>query len=113
VRLLLDQNLSHKILQVLDGRFEGSAHVRDHGLQRSSDDEVWRFAKEHGFAIVTKDADFVERSILEGAPPKVLRLNIGNATTQQAVHAIAGWHNNLRLAALEHSDDLAWLELQE
>ena len=54
MRLLLDQNLSPR------------------GLQAADDDTVWRYAAEHGFAIISKDADFHERSFLLGHPPRVV-----------------------------------------
>jgi predicted nuclease of predicted toxin-antitoxin system len=31
---------------------------------------IWEHAKSHGFAIVSKDTDFRERSFVEGFPPK-------------------------------------------
>ena len=71
MRLLLDQNLSPRLLPFLGDFYPGSRHVRELGLQAADDDAVWRHAAEHGFAIVSKDADFHERSFLLGHPPKV------------------------------------------
>jgi predicted nuclease of predicted toxin-antitoxin system len=42
---------------------------------------VWDYARAHGFAIASKDADFRERSYVEGAPPKVIWLDVGHAGT--------------------------------
>jgi len=36
---------------------------------------------QQGFAIVTKDADFHQRSFLFGHPPKVIWVRVGNAST--------------------------------
>ena len=63
--------------------FQGSAHVRDVGLESSADRRVWDFAVEMGFAIVTKDADFRQRSFLFGPPPKVIWIGLGNCSTRQ------------------------------
>ncbi len=46
------------------------------------DAEIWLYAKLNEFVIVTKDADFHERSILDGAPPKVIFLRVGNGPTE-------------------------------
>ena len=54
--LLLDQNLSPRLITVLGDLYPGSTHVRDAGLQAADDDTVWRYAAQHGFAIVSKDA---------------------------------------------------------
>jgi predicted nuclease of predicted toxin-antitoxin system len=83
VRLLLDQNLSRRLVPVLDDAFPGIAHVASAGLDRASDETVWVYAGHKGLAIVTKDADFVDLSTLRGAPPKVIWLRIGNCTTGQ------------------------------
>ena len=72
MKLLFDQNLSHRLPQRLADLFPESAHVRLQGLDRASDEEIWEYAKVHGYDIVSQDADFMERSRLFGAPPKVV-----------------------------------------
>ena len=74
MRLLFDQNLSHRLPARLTDLFPESVHVRPADLDRASDDKIWTYAKTCGFCIVTQDADFAERSRLYGAPPKVVRL---------------------------------------
>jgi Domain of unknown function (DUF5615) len=44
VRLLLDQNLSPRLVRALADLFPGSTHVRDVGLSRATDDAVWNYA---------------------------------------------------------------------
>ena len=39
---------------------------------------MWQFAKEHGFVIVTRDANFEELSLVWGKPPQVIWLKITN-----------------------------------
>jgi predicted nuclease of predicted toxin-antitoxin system len=51
--------------------------------------ERWEFAKTEGFAIVTLDSDFHERSLLEGSPPKVIWLRIGNTSTAKTESLLA------------------------
>lgn len=81
--LLFDQNLSHRLPRRLEDLFPESRHVRYLQLDQSSDDVLWVYAAEHGLCIVTQDSDFVERSRLYGAPPKVVWLRCGNSTPQQ------------------------------
>jgi predicted nuclease of predicted toxin-antitoxin system len=83
VKLLFDQNLSHQLARAVSASFSGSQHVRDVGLSEADDDEVWAFAKEHGFTIISKDSDFHQRSLLYGAPPKVIWIRTGNCTTTE------------------------------
>jgi predicted nuclease of predicted toxin-antitoxin system len=83
VKLLLDENLSPRLIEALSGFYPGSEHVRDCGLGSKEDDAVWNHAKANGFAIVSKDSDFAERSVLESNPPKVIWIRIGNCSTTE------------------------------
>ena len=67
MRLLFDQNLSHRLVSLLADQFPGSRHVRELGLERVEDAVVWSAARAEGFAIVSKDADFHQRSFLYGS----------------------------------------------
>jgi len=86
VKLLFDANLSPALVARLNSEYPGSTHVRDVGLRAGSDAQIWEHAKANEFAIVSKDTDFRERSFVEGFPPKVIWLDVGNAgSTQIAV----------------------------
>jgi len=80
--LLFDQNLSPELPRRLSDVFPGSRHVREIGLEKSDDEEVWRAAAAAGLCIVSKDSDFQERSVLSGAPPKSLWIQRGNCSTE-------------------------------
>ena len=81
MKLLFDQNLSHKLVEQLAAEFPGSAHVRDCGMARASDAQVWSHAAAGGFTIVSKDVDFQQRALLMGYPPKVIWVRLGNCLT--------------------------------
>jgi predicted nuclease of predicted toxin-antitoxin system len=81
VRLLFDENLAPRLTVALSDLYPGSIHIRDSGLRGASDLDIWQYAKESGFAIVSKDSDFARRSFLVGSPPKVIWLRLGNCTT--------------------------------
>ena len=83
MKLLFDQNLSFKLIPLLDSVFPGSGRVKTFELTRAHDDEVWSFAAVNSFAIVSKDSDFVHRAFLRGHPPKVVYVRVGNASTKQ------------------------------
>lgn len=83
MKLLLDENLSRRLVPALEGLYPGSTHVSAIGLERAEDEDLWRHAREHGFAIVTKDADFAERGLAEGPPPKVVWIRRGNCSTRE------------------------------
>jgi predicted nuclease of predicted toxin-antitoxin system len=88
LKLLLDQNLSHKVIGAVADHFPGSTHVRDFGFDRADDATIWDFARNQGFTIVSKDDDFHQRSFLFGAPPKVIWLRVGNCSTSHVVNCM-------------------------
>ena len=83
MKLLFDQNLSSALVARLEDLFPGSTHVKAEGMDEAPDIEVWLFAKQQGFTIVSKDSDFQQRSLLFGAPPKVVWLRVGNCPRWQ------------------------------
>lgn len=89
MKLLLDQNLSYRLLARLENAFPGSSQIHRLGMDHADDDAIWRFARENGFAIVTKDSDFSERSLVLGFPPKVIWLKCGNISTHQTEAILA------------------------
>ncbi len=83
MKLLFDENLSPKLVGNLVLEFPESNHIRNVGLKGKADEQIWNFAKAQGFAIVSKDTDFRERSFVEGSPPKIIWLDVGNAGTDE------------------------------
>jgi predicted nuclease of predicted toxin-antitoxin system len=81
LKLLFDENLSSRLVGALADQFPNSSHVNLVGLAGATDLEIWAFAREHDFTVVSKDDDFRSLSLVNGAPPKVIWLRIGNAPT--------------------------------
>jgi predicted nuclease of predicted toxin-antitoxin system len=81
VKLLLDQNISHRLVKSIEQSFPGTQQIRKLGLENSSDKAIWEFAKREGFVIVTFDSDFYDLSLLHGHPPKLIWIRSGNLTT--------------------------------
>lgn len=81
MKLLFDENLSHRLVHALKDTYSGSAHIRDVGLLGAAGSLIWTYAAENVFLLTSKDTDFYQRSLVHGAPPKVIWLRIGNAST--------------------------------
>jgi len=82
MKLLLDQNLSHKLCARLADVFPGSVQARLIGMDQSDDTQLWQHAKAQDLVIVTQDVDFVNMSLLHGHPPKIIWLRCGNQPSQ-------------------------------
>ena len=74
VKLLLDENVSDRIVPEIVDLFPDSTHVKHSGLKEAEDNVVWDWAKQHNFTILSKDTDFYERAIVFGYPPKFIWL---------------------------------------
>lgn len=111
MKLLLDENLSPKLTRLVSVQYPGSAHVREVSLKGATDHQIWEYAKENGFAIVSKDDDFRQRSLVEGAPPKVIWLKVGNAGT--SVIAALLQSKSAEITAFEQEDEAAILILSK
>ena len=74
MKLLLDENLSPRLVPRLQPLFADLTHVRDVGLRLAADKAIWDWAKERGYTIVTTESDFVSMSRRLGWPPKVIHV---------------------------------------
>jgi predicted nuclease of predicted toxin-antitoxin system len=81
--LLFDQNLSPHLVARLTDLYPGSTHVSMVGLSTALDAEIWEYARQHDYIIVTKDADFSELGLLQGFPPKIVWIRRGNCSTTE------------------------------
>jgi predicted nuclease of predicted toxin-antitoxin system len=78
VKLLLDEHLSRKVAFRLQDQFPGSTQVAVVGLNHTPDSEVWEYAREHGYTLVSKDVDFHPILAKQGFPPKLIHLKVPN-----------------------------------
>lgn len=96
MRLLFDEQLSGRLPTLLEDLFPGSLQVVSLGAAGASDREVWLLAKKQGCILVTKDEDFHRMSVLEGAPPKVIRIRLGNCSTRDVADLLARHFETIR-----------------
>lgn len=77
-KLLFDNNISHRVIPRIADIFPDATHVMTEELDEASDTEVWEFAKQYRYTIVTKDSDFNDMAVFKGTPPKIIWIKIGN-----------------------------------
>ena len=107
MKLLLDQNLSRNLVRRLQAFYPDTTHVSLVGLETATDREVWEYAREHGYAIASKDSDFRQLAFLFGPPPKVVWLRVGNASTTTLLQLFLDYHSVIE--ALDADPDYALL----
>ncbi len=109
--ILFDANLSPALVARLAAEYPGSSHVRDVSLRSAPDAQIWDYAKAHGFAIASKDTDFRERSFVEGFPPKIIWLDVGNAGTAPIEALLRGEQQRVEMFAVAAGASLLILSL--
>jgi predicted nuclease of predicted toxin-antitoxin system len=103
VKLLLDFNLSPKLLQLLQGLFPGTTHAKMTDLSAEAEDIViWEYAKHENFIILTADRDFLHLANRFGQPPKLIRLEGMNYRTSHAASVLQ--RNAIRMAEFGRSE---------
>jgi len=105
MKLLLDQNLSYRIVKQLTEVYPGSAQVGMLHMGQATDREIWDYAQQHDFAIATLDADFHEYSMLENAPPLVVWLRCGNQPAKVILEKLL---HNREVIQQAHDDPATW-----
>jgi predicted nuclease of predicted toxin-antitoxin system len=89
VKLLFDENLSPSLVRRLVDVFPDSAHVHALGLGSADDDTISKFAREHDYVVVTKDADFRALRLTFGqSASRVVRIRSGNGSTKAIEQAL-------------------------
>jgi predicted nuclease of predicted toxin-antitoxin system len=91
VKLLFDHHLSPRLVKSLADIYPDSNHVYQLGLDQVDDKDIWEYARQEGFLIVTKDADFSDLCMLFGFPPKIIWIRRGNCKTS-AIEAMLRNH---------------------
>ena len=109
MKLLLDENLSRRLVPFLLHGYPGSSQVVLLGMESASDKEVWHKAKQEGYVIVTRDADFQELSLVWGQPPKVIRLKTLNQSRAATLKVLIDHKDAITQALV--NDDLASVEI--
>jgi predicted nuclease of predicted toxin-antitoxin system len=78
MKLLLDANLSWRIVKPLTAYYSEVFHSEFVVAEMASDQSIWSYANENNCIIVTNDEDFLNLVNINGFPPKVVLLKTGN-----------------------------------
>lgn len=110
MKLLFDENISYRIIRKLQNVFPLSIHVSDTTLKKPSKDrEIWEYAKENDFTLVTFDEDFQDLLNVYGFPPKIILLRMGNSSTGFISELLTRKLNDI--SEFDKSDILGLLEI--
>lgn len=111
MKLLFDENISQRLVALLENEFPESRHIEDVVDRGSTDTGIWEVAKTLELMIVSKDNDFRQRALLLGPPPKVIWLDLGNARTAAVANLLRSNVERIRAFYAEQAQGLLVLEL--
>jgi len=103
MKLLLDENLSRRIVPLLQADYPGSTQVALLKLDASSDRQIWEYAKINDYLIVTRDSDFHELNTLYGSPPKIIWLKTGNQSKASTLRSLLDHKDAINFALFVES----------
>jgi len=110
MKLLLDANISWKLLVILTPVFGECVHADSIGLSiPAHDNDIWDYALHNGYTIITKDNDFLDLLELKGFPPKVVLLKTGNNSSKALAELLI--HAKPKLEELENTIDYGLIEI--
>lgn len=98
MKLLLDENLSRRLVPHLQARFPGSSQVVLLGLERATDARICEYAAESDFVICSKDDDFYRSVAARGYRPRLIHLALGNADNDAVLAVLVAAAERLYLA---------------
>jgi predicted nuclease of predicted toxin-antitoxin system len=102
MKLLFDESLSQKLVDLLCDLFPGSESALRNGLARAGDRRILEYASAHGFTLVSTDTDF-ERLLAQMHGAIVVILRSCNYPTDVAAQVLR--RNAIRIAELPNSND--------
>ena len=106
MKLLFDQNLSPKLVTRLGDTFPDSTHVQNVELDTVDDGELWDYARDNDYVIVSKDTDFSDRSTIHGHPPKVIWIRRGNCSTNNVEEILRNHYPDIETFARDPNQGL-------
>lgn len=110
MKFLFDENISYRILKKISTLAPESLHVSRIGfMQPVSDLDIWNFAKKNDFILISFDEDFQDLSHLNGFPPKVILLRVGNSSTQHISEILSSKWSDVE--QFYHSETFGLLEI--
>ena len=110
MKILLDANLSWRLVKLLEGYCEHMVHADKIGLSPPAKDiEIWNYAKANGLLIATNNEDFLHLLMAKGYPPKLVLFRTDNQTTQ-VMASLFEKHKN-EITQLYQNNSLGVLDL--
>ncbi len=110
MKILIAQNLSHRIVPYLTGYYQEIVQVREVGLKDANDYEIFMYARSNNFdAIIAQDDDFLKLLRTFNMPPKVIQMRTGNSKTRLLAELLI--HQMVAIESFLENEDADYFEI--
>ncbi|AUD03828.1 DUF5615 family PIN-like protein [Spirosoma pollinicola] len=110
MKLVLDANLSYRLVKKITSEFPDCVHITRTGLPIPAEDvAIWQWAKINSCIIVTNDDDYYNLANTYGFPPKVVLLRMGNQSSTGVMNTLLKHRDEIQ--QLDQSNEVGLLEL--
>lgn len=72
MKLLIDQNISIRVVDSISDIFPDSQHVLSVSLNDASDLEIWEYASKNDFTLISTEEQSFDRNIVSKDGPKII-----------------------------------------
>ena len=110
MKLLLDENLSRRLVPALQARFPGTSQVALLGLERATDAALCDHAALHDFVNCSKDDDFQRLVAARSYWPRLIHLALGNTSNDAVLTALLAAAERLQAAFDDPNTGIVVLE---
>ena len=100
MKILCDVHISFRVVAFFNSVGIEAVHV-NYILNgsRTKDAEIAAFADENDFVVFTKDADFRDSHLLNQTPKKLIKVNLGNISTNDLLQILETNINKMKTIA--------------
>lgn len=81
MKLLIDQNISHNIIDSISDIYPNSIHITELKLVNNSDFEIWEYALTNNYVLLTTDSEACNRNVISNKSPKIICIQSEVVTT--------------------------------
>src|SRR5437016_3939905 len=78
MKYLIDNQLPSGLVRHLGTHALEATHVGEVGLAQGTDRDLWQFAAANGYAVISKDEDFLHLSVADPNGPPFIWVRLGN-----------------------------------
>jgi predicted nuclease of predicted toxin-antitoxin system len=89
MKILCDVHISIKVAKFLTSKQVETKHVNQIlDKWHTKDKDICKYAVEYDFTVLTKDSDFKDSHFLSNTPKKLIKVNLGNISTNKLIEII-------------------------